>query len=405
MRLQLRCQGPIVPSSIVVSPRAGNDGQRQRAYEWVGIVPGADGGMTPVLRFDSSPLPLEEQFKAYDRLHPLFQAKVSEPTGAFDAQFETWFLGSMILTSYRADPIELSRTPEQIKADGVDNYAVQYTRSGGWTGVFDDRHSVGHPGQAVLLDFTRPMAFRSARSEVGVLLITRDVLDEVLPPFDLHGLQLADGAAGLVADHMEALMRRLPLMAAEDADGVCKATLDLLVRCLETLRPSQLPSHRPSPLLMQAKRYITRNLEADLSADAICAALGVSRASLYRTFEPLGGVAAFVQHRRLTRIHGLLARPDERRSVSELAYAFQFVNTEHFSRRFKSKFGYTATEQRRLSRERLASRIPGEPAAIDGTETQTLQALSEACDKTPVVRDRRSLIETEGQPLRKPAGL
>lgn len=74
--------------------------------------------------------------------------------------------------------------------------------------------------------------------------------------------------------------------------------------------------------------------------------LGISRSALYRLFEPHGGVSAFIQGRRLDRIHALLAAPKEHRKLSEIAYQHGFASDAHFSTAFRQRFGYSPREAR-----------------------------------------------------------
>jgi hypothetical protein len=55
------------------------------------------------------------------------------------------------------------------------------------------------------------------------------------------------------------------------------------------------------------KRYIEQHLASpELSPASICAAFGLSRATLYRLFEPLGGIASSIRERRLARTYAEL---------------------------------------------------------------------------------------------------
>ena len=72
----------------------------------------------------------------------------------------------------------------------------------------------------------------------------------------------------------------------------------------------------------------------------------LSRSTLYATCEPVGGVAALIQRRRLERIHAHLTDPGERRRISEIAFQYGFVSKAHFSRAFRNAFGCSPREAR-----------------------------------------------------------
>ena len=93
-------------------------------------------------------------------------------------------------------------------------------------------------------------------------------------------------------------------------------------------------------LLQRAREHIEHSLVyPNLSVASICRSVGISRSALYRLFEPLGGVAWYVQTRRLARIAILLADPEEQRSIADIAYAHGFIDTSHFSRAFCKAYG------------------------------------------------------------------
>ena len=60
----------------------------------------------------------------------------------------------------------------------------------------------------------------------------------------------------------------------------------------------------------------------------------------------MAGVAAYVQQRRLARVHALLSSTQDRRRIAELAFAHGFVSETHFSRAFRRRYGYAPREVR-----------------------------------------------------------
>ncbi|KQT86989.1 hypothetical protein ASG60_13805 [Methylobacterium sp. Leaf469] len=79
----------------------------------------------------------------------------------------------------------------------------------------------------------------------------------------------------------------------------------------------------------------------DLTAELIALRTGVSRSVLYRMFEPLGGVATRVRHRRLHPMRRALSRGDDVRSIREVAWTTGFTSASHANRSFREAFGMT----------------------------------------------------------------
>jgi AraC-like DNA-binding protein len=91
--------------------------------------------------------------------------------------------------------------------------------------------------------------------------------------------------------------------------------------------------------------FVEQNLhDADLTPSRICSALNISRSTLYRLCEPLGGAARFVLERRLARSHQVLTSATNRIFLARLAEEVGFKSASQFSRAFRSHFGYTPHE-------------------------------------------------------------
>jgi len=103
-----------------------------------------------------------------------------------------------------------------------------------------------------------------------------------------------------------------------------QATVSLVAASLAAC-PKNEEGARPAidnALLRRARKFVEQNLcDEALSATLLCAQLRVSRSTLYRLFEPLGGVAQYIKERRLARVHELLARAGDRPQIARLAEA------------------------------------------------------------------------------------
>ena len=190
---------------------------------------------------------------------------------------------------------------------------------------------------------------RSRAAERGSLLISlaRDLVREAVPdPEQFHGSVLDRGVGTLLAEHMGALARHTGRIGPGQAVAVAEATVRLLAAALEPMprTAAEAATAMDAAALQRCRRFIEQNLTASsLSPDAICLAVGISRSSLYRLFEPSGGVASYIRQRRLAAARTLLTRREAPR-VSEVARRFGFANDTTFRRAYRAAFGISPSE-------------------------------------------------------------
>jgi AraC-like DNA-binding protein len=282
--------------------------------------------------------------------------EVELPDGAdaahFSASARGWNLGRSLVLESRSTPQRLRRPERTIRRDRIDHYIVRLQRHGQWTGESGGRTINAPAGTLMVLDMARPSDATTTDIENVNVVLPRDMLDRLLPPFDMHGLVVNGPMSALLRSHLESLSVNLPGMLRTEADGIADATCSLIAACLAPSRDAIARARTPleAARLSEIRRYIDRNLcSPRLTPDSICAALGLSRSTLYAACEPMGGVAAFIQKRRLQRIHAILADPREHRLISEIAYQHGFVSKAHFSRVFRQAFGYSASETREMN--------------------------------------------------------
>jgi AraC-like DNA-binding protein len=293
----------------------------------------------------------------------------------FSASALGWHLGNALMVETRATPQRLVRSPRMARTDYIDYYIIRLQKAGRWICDAGGRSVAAGPGSVLVLDLARPSDARMTDIENSNLLLPRDALDDVLPPFDMHGLELRSGMAALLRSHLSELAANLPQLQFADARRVGDATLHLVAACIAPSRDAVARARAPleAALLAEIRRYVDRHLNSpDLSPHSIAEALGLSRSALYAVCEPMGGVAAFIQKRRLRRIHAILTDPRERRRIGEIAYQFGFTSGAHFSRAFRRAFGYSPSEARDAGTAD-AAHAPGagDAAATAGTAYQT----------------------------------
>jgi len=290
----------------------------------------------------------------------------------FAASVRAHHLGALVVTQVDFDGQRFLRDKRRAVADGLDHYLVQLYAAGGLVGTAGDRERVLRAGDVQILDLGRPSATEARASATIAIVVPRDTLRQALPAAgDLHGLVLrGDGSAGgLLADYMRALAARADTIAAADAAAIARATTGMIAACFHATAETRARARTQieATTLERIQRHIAANLGAPgLHAEALCAAFRISRSQLYRLFEPLGGVAAYIQEQRLVRAHAELSDPAHaRRRIFEIAFDGGFASEAHFSRVFRRAFGLSPSEARARARDLPA--ILGRPASNDAT--------------------------------------
>ncbi len=311
----------------------------------------------PSTAFATTQSSFEDRFEAWRSgisvlfdVAPLAQG---DPLDGFHAQVNAVHLGQLLLGDLRFGAQRFARSQARAAHDGLDHYLVQWYRDGGFIGQHSDRDDLlVRAGDVVVFDMARTQHTVAQKSRVLSLIVPRALGDEAFAgATNPHGTVLRSDNifGGLLADHLGALHRRLPTIGMDQADDVVRATTQMLAACL---RPSQRTvaaarAEVEAVTLERIQRHIGRHLGAPLTPDALCRTFGISRHRLYRLFEPLGGVARYVQQRRLQRAFQTLSDAAYRHlRVADVATRLGFASEAHFSRAFRATFGHTPSDVR-----------------------------------------------------------
>ena len=310
----------------------------------------ADG--VPYLTFESAEFPAGEGRRRWEALTGAYDVTVpdGQAEADFDVKSESWLLGELVITHGRLTPVVLNRSETRIAADGRETFTIGLVTRGLLAGDFDGRACELRPGQVCVIDFARPWRAHSGVTEFILLSVPRAAFLAVAPNArELHGRLLDGATARILTEHLMALVRHLPQVGSSEAPVVQRATLRMVGDSLEALAPCEDVAAEPmeSRLTYRARRFIDEQLSsADLSPATICAAVGVSRPTLYRAFRRGGGIMSYVQRRRLEAVHVRLSDPAETRGVAELALAAGYASHAHFSTAFRRRFGYAPRDAR-----------------------------------------------------------
>ncbi|WP_028605519.1 helix-turn-helix domain-containing protein [Ottowia thiooxydans] len=311
----------------------------------------------PTTLFRTSHVAVEDRFEAWrESISVIFDVTPSARVALneFEASVHATHLGQLMVGDARFGAQQFARGKARAARDGLNHYMVQWYREGGFAGQHDsDGDMQVRAGDIVFFDMTRPLRTVANPSRVMSLVLTRTLCEEAFGASaeTLHGTVLRSGDVlhGLLADHLDSLHRRLPAIDVEQAGAVAHATTRMLAACFSPAGRARAHAQAEMRAVTREsiEQYIGRNLGASLTPESLCGTFGVSRTLLYKLFEPLGGVAHYVQHRRLLRaFHSLTNPANQRLRVAEIGTRLGFASEAHFSRAFRAAFGLTPRDAR-----------------------------------------------------------
>ncbi|BDG71938.1 hypothetical protein Rmf_18670 [Roseomonas fluvialis] len=254
-------------------------------------------------------------------------------------------------------PYDYSRSQARIRRDSLDHWIIGICRRGTQRQRSGNAEVTFDLGVPYVLTMARPFEAQREGAEIewASLFVARDSMPELEPLFSATLYRPLAGPAGrLLATYLETMQEVSQNLRASEIAHLETATRALLAAALEGSRDA-LEAACPQIehlQLSRIKRLIRANLgSATLGPGRLCAMGGVSRSALYRLFEPLGGVACYIQRERLRCAYRLLTDPHDRRGIAQMAEAVGFFEPSSFSRSFRAHFGATPRELRMAALE------------------------------------------------------
>ena len=327
-------------------------------------------GVLVPLRFETESLPSSQQFPAWrEHVAVLYDTRLAdgiEPGDGFVARQSVWNLGGVLLVQETAPAFSYERTPDKVRLSPLDHWQVIFLRSGrSWTEA-DGRVAQNEPGLVEMRSLGRPFRGRKSASNSTSLIVPVDLFAErgALPAAS-NNVVLGGHRARLLTDYLSSAEANLDCFTTEDLPGVKERLRDMVFEAVTPLVDRNGETDRVSQvgLMTRARRFILSKISSpDLTAEALCKELGISRTRLYELFETSGGVANYIRRRRLLAAHAMLADLSDTRKVAEIGLAIGFDSPANFSRAFTQQFGYSPSQVHKQNAEQKhnSPRIHGE---------------------------------------------
>lgn len=314
--------------------------------------------MTPIPRsyFDTSSLPRGVRLKQWrDAATPVWDI-VSVDAEGFRSVVDLYHGGNLVFGTVASSAQATERGMARIVEDGIDYYAFQFYTAGFRRSVADGREAVLNRGDLLTVDMTQPVATTSTRYRSLDLGVPRRLLAPLLDAPDAHGGRrhaATNPLTALLRAHVSALYQAAPQMSLAQMEAMQEATIALTAATLNGLVTEEHAAQVRTATLLAIRRHIEDRL-ADLRLSALSVAqhFAISRATLYRIMDPLGGFAVHVRRRRLDRVRQDLGHAaNSHRSIAEIAEAWGFSSHSAFTKSFRACFGMTPRDYRAIAVE------------------------------------------------------
>lgn len=291
------------------------------------------------IEMDTSSVPPAEQFDLF-RSWNVGVAEVSlldEGCRSFLAHQMVWSLGKLTFTYLNVPDVRYGW--RHLSKPTIDNWYLRLP--------LPKSRAVGEnlaAGSLDLQSLADPFECVSERSDHLALYVPRN-----LQFIQSSRIAISENAKQFLVDYMLLLHRSLPGLRNADQPHIAAATTSLLAACLMPSRDHTAEAQRPieAVIMNRVSQIIATHLaDPALTPELLCREIGVSRSSLYRIFEPLGGVSTYIRRARLRKTRDSLGDISDGRSISTIAEQWGFMDPSAYSRMFRKEFGVSPREAR-----------------------------------------------------------
>ena len=262
--------------------------------------------------------------------------------------------GACVLSRIEAPALRLLRGHDALLG-GLDGFAIVLVVSGSLQGRIGEGRVEARAGDVVVIDLLQTLDVTlepdGGRAENLILWLSRaQVLAAVANENFLHGLALSKNspAGALVGAGLKFLFDQGGKLPSREFDAVANGIVALMSKIIAPLLESRAATAAPLASFVTIRRYIDKNLHSPtLDAARLSKTFGLSRAALYRLFEPVGGVASYIRRARLGRAYQEIVSAEvSGRRIGPIAYGLGFKNLSAFNRLFRASFGVSPSEAR-----------------------------------------------------------
>lgn len=302
--------------------------------------------------FDTRPLPSAQQFDAWQQWYGTVFDTTPQRSAivGYEARNLTWRFDGFALSRVAGAAIDGVRNHANIRRNPVDHWSITVTNRG--THKVFARGIVAEPGIGVPLVQSLADPMESKRSDYDriQLYLARDDFSDIAILMDaVRDVPLDTSGGKLLAEYLLLIERHLLTLQKEEMQGLKDALRAMVAACVRPTADRMSEAAVPISVsrLEMVRRAVERRLRSPtLDANVLCAEVGMSRSQLYRLLDGEGGVARYIQHKRLASAYSELGDRNNSRTISEIGSSLGFSDASSFSRAFRREFGLSPSDVR-----------------------------------------------------------
>ena len=293
----------------------------------------------PTAHFDYRKFSPAERLPAWRHLtESLYQTWAQGDPLDFTAEVYGYQVGELVFNQPQFSPARFLRGAQHVRGESRDFLTLQVQLSGEERVICPHGQIRIMAGHIYLRDWAYEFDSEATAMRQQSIIIPRHRLNIGTAG---HGPQImswsmAEPAGRALSMLCAQLFAELPDLDLSQAQGLCDALLGFINALLQSSRTAEV-----SPVTRDAiQQFLSTRLRDNIGVEYLCEQFGISRSTLYRMFERLGGVRNYIIGARLDRCYSDLRLADRKKTrVADVAIFWGFTEASSFTRAFRNRFG------------------------------------------------------------------
>ncbi len=283
-----------------------------------------------------------------ESMKPIYDVSpVEKQNSDFKGSSQVWEAGDLFFGSIAYDAQIMDHSRGKHNRTGENDYLFMMVyRQGGAQSIHDGKPMEYRPNDVQLLDFPRDHRSVAKRSRLEGVWVPYEAVG-FEPNRHSRSITLPSGEppGRLLSELSAMIFKELRTTDLQEA----KAMARMLTGTLKSLISHQFTKVAKEQAVMGRRvamhHFVVENIhDHSLTVETLCRKFGVSRATVFRDFEP-GGLQNFMMLHRLDRALSDIAHgPAIRGRIALIAEKWGFSSPAHFSRAFRETFGFSPSD-------------------------------------------------------------